>query len=64
MGNKQTAVEWLVKELNLEGYDYTVKQAKEMEQQQIVEAFHEGMQTNFDPNYGISLNYYESTYGK
>jgi hypothetical protein len=26
-----TAVEWLVKKLNLEGYDYTVEQAKEME---------------------------------
>ena len=32
--NKQTAVEWLVKELNLEGYDYTISQAKEMEKEQ------------------------------
>jgi hypothetical protein len=35
----KTAVEWLVKELNLEGYDYTVQKAKEMEKYNaIVEA--------------------------
>ena len=27
----QTAVEWLVKELNLEGYDHTIEQAKQMD---------------------------------
>jgi hypothetical protein len=31
---QQTAVEWLVKELNLEGYDHTVEQAKKLEQTQ------------------------------
>jgi len=30
---QQSAVEWLVKELNLEGYDYTIQQAKQMEKQ-------------------------------
>lgn len=34
----QTAVEWLVQELNLEGWDYTVEQALVMEKQQIVNA--------------------------
>jgi hypothetical protein len=34
---QQTAVEWLVKELKLEGYDYTVEQAKQMEMEQIAE---------------------------
>ena len=36
MTTKQTAVEWLVKELNLEGYDHTVEQAKEMEKEQMI----------------------------
>lgn len=66
---QKTAVEWLVNYM-LENFHLTDKslevfeQAKAMEKEQIVEAFHEGMQTNFDPNYGIALNYYKSTYGK
>ena len=40
--NKMTAVEWLVKELNLEGYDYTVEQAKKIEKEQIMNAHYEG----------------------
>jgi hypothetical protein len=43
MNNKQTAVEWLVKELNLEGYDYTVEQAKEIEKQQIMQSYSDGL---------------------
>ena len=35
---KKTAVNWLVKKLNLEGYDYTVEQAKEMEKEQKIKA--------------------------
>ena len=34
-----TAVEWLAKELNLEGYDYTVNQAKAIEKEQIEIAY-------------------------
>lgn len=70
MENKQTAVDWLAQQVNSDCLNSTfinpqlIEQAKQMEQKQIVEAFHEGMQTNFDPNYGIALNYYESTYGK
>lgn len=30
-----TAVEWLVRELELEGYDYTIQQAKEIEKNQM-----------------------------
>ena len=60
---QQTAVEWLVKELKLERYDYTVEQAKQMEKEQIVEAFYEGMKTNpFDPNRGRGTMYYNETY--
>lgn len=78
MGNKQTAVDFLFEQIrngNITsektncGYfvminDDCLNKAKQMEQKQIVEAFHEGMQTNFDPNYGIALKYYELTYGK
>jgi hypothetical protein len=53
---KQTAVEWLVKKLNLEGYDYTVEQAKEMEKKQIMDAFENG------ENKSAEL-YYNETYG-
>jgi hypothetical protein len=53
---KQTAVEWLVKELNLEGYDYTVEQAKEMEKKQIMDAFENGENKSaelyYNENYG------------
>lgn len=35
----KTAVEWLVKELNLEGYDHTVAQAILMEKRQVQTAF-------------------------
>lgn len=62
---QQTAVEWLVKELNLEGYDYTVEQAKQIEKKQIVVSFYEGMKTNtFDPNMGRGVMYYNETYNK
>ena len=30
-----TAVDWLVKELELEGYDYTIQQAKDIEKKQM-----------------------------
>ena len=51
-----TAVEWLVKELNLEGYDYTIQQAKAMEKEQIEDAVNQ--------HYVIPSNYYHKTYGK
>ena len=39
------------------------KQAKQMEKEQIVEAFYEGMKTNpFDPNRGRGTMYYNETY--
>ena len=63
---KQTAVEWLVKELNLEGYDYTVKQAKEMEKQQIENAFASGIYDGGEnvSQYNMSSEqYYNETFG-
>jgi hypothetical protein len=58
---KQTAVEWLVKELNLEGYDYTVQQAKAMEKEQIIDAHQDGHSVTYN-NYWAEL-YYNETYG-
>ena len=41
------------------------EQAKQMEKEQIIEAFYEGMKTNpFDPNRGRGTMYYNETYNK
>ena len=55
-----TAVEWLIKELKLEGYDYTIQQAKEMEKQQIIDAYNEG--DCFPQDYHHGADYYSKTY--
>jgi hypothetical protein len=47
---QQTAVEWLVKELKLEGYDYTVEQAKQMEMEQIAETYRVGVEEDIYNN--------------
>jgi hypothetical protein len=60
---KQTAVEWLVKELKLEGYDHIIQQAKEIEKEHIMKAVYDSMGTNFDPNMGRAELYYKETYG-
>jgi len=38
MEKNLTAVEWLVEQLNLHEYEDVIKQAKEMEQEQIIDA--------------------------
>jgi hypothetical protein len=61
---KQTAVEWLVKELGLEGRNHTfyntIEQAKVMEKEQIIEAFDIACE---DPD-RIGKEYYDQTYKK
>ncbi len=71
---KQTAVEWLVKEINkLTGLNIAIdepciKQAKEMEKQQIISAFVHGEIFGSDyfdpnkPNEECSKNYYNQTF--
>ena len=50
---KQTAVEWLVEQFNttinytLEEYEKKVKQAKEMEKQQIMDAYNHGQNNGY-----------------
>lgn len=61
---KQTAVEWLIKELNLEGYDYTIQQAKEIEREQIKSAYVAGREDWYLDKYFSkhSEDYYNQTY--
>ena len=72
MSNKQqTAVEWLEQEfekrLPLGVGDVLIdliKQAKEMEKQQIMKAVYDSMGTNLDPNIGRAEIYYNETFNK
>ena len=68
-----TAVEWLGKELESYGdpqfceieweqLDSLIKQAKEMEKQQIMKAVYDSMGTNFDANMGRAELYYNETF--
>lgn len=54
---KQTAVEWLVEQFNLQAYIPHIEKAKEMEKQQIMDAYDK-----------VSMNtaeqYYNETYNK
>ena len=65
---KQTAVEWLIDELKDNGIDYLdlayeiIEKAKEMEKQQIVDAYIEGYSSNL--NASDSEKYYNETYKK
>lgn len=68
MKNKKTAVEWLIKQLDikLDGWNNDViKQAKEMEKEQIIEAFDIGLFTE-NVYYGYddkkAEQYYNETY--
>ena len=63
---QQTAVDYLIEQLQApcRGIpSHIIEQAKQMEKEQIVEAFYEGMKTNpFDPNRGRGTMYYNETY--
>jgi hypothetical protein len=72
---KQTAVEWLVEQLNKQNFaqvvtDEEIKQAKEMEKEQIKSAFTKGDLFAEDyfypekPNVDCSENYYNETFNK
>ena len=45
--NKQTAVEWLIKEFNLEPFEATIELAKSMEKAQILKAYQDGIDKGF-----------------
>jgi hypothetical protein len=59
---KQTAVEWLLEELVKGDFDYqqnAIKQAKEIEKQQIKDAYISGM---YDAHSKTSIDYYKENY--
>ena len=67
--DKQTAIEWLFKQLWEEPKDKMVwyailDKAKEMEKEQIMQAVYDSMGTNFDPNMGRAELYYKEKYDK
>jgi hypothetical protein len=61
---KQTAVEWLIEQwpvLKSDLPSWLIEQAKEMEKEQIIDAYHiNPMQTKWE---NIGFNYYNETYG-
>jgi hypothetical protein len=63
---KQTAVEWLVEQIcgdHTEQWQKEIEQAKEMEKQQIVDAYVYGLAYGIDFDKGLSpINYYKETY--
>jgi hypothetical protein len=70
MGSKQTAVQWLEKQLQKEEYiekigcvTYIINQAKEMEKQQIIDAYDNG---NYAYGMGVKEpeQYYNETFNK
>jgi cupin superfamily acireductone dioxygenase involved in methionine salvage len=39
---KQSAIDWLIKEFNIQNYPATIQFAKDMEKSQILDAYHSG----------------------
>jgi len=61
----KTAVEWLIEQwpiLESQLPQQLIKQAKEIEKEQIVKAAYEFMGTNFDSNMGRAEKYYNQTF--
>ena len=67
MENKQTAVEWLVEQVNLDCLNSVfikpdlIQQAKEMEKEQIIDAYNQGSYDMADKVYNPE-RYYNETY--
>jgi hypothetical protein len=64
---KQTAVEWLICQLNIDeiDFEYWVKKAKEMEKEQISIAYKEGWNCPHGEGFPeTGEQYYKETYGK
>jgi hypothetical protein len=58
---KQTAVEWLVQELNLYTYLSQINQAKEIEKEQIIDA---RVKKPLETEYVEAEQYYNETFNK
>lgn len=70
METTQTAVEWLIQELQLDHYRFVIKQAKQIEKEQIMKAARqchfEGVRQSAKTSEGYiayAEQYYNDTYG-
>ena len=67
-GNIMTAIEWLVEEANLlENNGWIIpliNQAKEMEKQQVIDAFEDGYGSGYRDNGKMGSEYYNETFTK
>ena len=71
---KQTAVEWLVDKFSTQGtlHSSDISQAKEMEREQIMDAYSAGADDEYEHHVNLSVKredidcekYYNETYGK
>jgi len=68
---KQTAVDWLIKEFNLEQFEASIRFAKSMEQSNIKRAFIDGEQNAWDRSkkghkfeFDNTEDYYEKKFNK
>jgi hypothetical protein len=64
MSKEQTAVEWLCEQYHLKQDIEIVKQAKEMEKQQIIDAYQQGFNNAYFSNPLSKEQYYNETYNK
>jgi hypothetical protein len=68
MRNRQTAVEWLTEKLRIEfGFafsDNILEQAKEIEKQQIIDAYQQGFNNAYFSNPLNPEQYYNETFNK
>ena len=65
MGNKETSIDWLIRELDLDNNSYNMRrinQAKEMHKQEIIDAYHiNPLETKWE---NIGKQYYAETFKK
>ena len=62
---KQTAVEWLIKEFNLESFEHTIHHALELEKQQIADAYESGQNETANGYYiRLGEQFYNRNYDK
>ncbi len=64
---KQTAVEWLVSQLNKQGFsqvvtDEEIKQAKEMEKEQLCYFYVKGAEAELNNPYVTNIEFYNQTF--
>jgi hypothetical protein len=60
--NKQTAVEWLLNQISINGFKQDIKQALQMDKEQKKDAWEDGMRSDHG-FFGTFEQYYEQTYG-